>query len=412
MDRDVTLNLAAAGELTLEVLNTVPEAGGRLSLYFRSGKGWYAAGAELAGRDWQTLRFSKAAFSVEGEPTGWHKIDGVRIAVWRGQPRDSSLRLRSLATAQHDVALVIPSGNAGGDVRTALQTSNEVAEMLSELGLGSDAIEDSAILHGALGERRVAILAYNPNLPAESAEALVQFVEQGGKLLVCYQLPSQLGAALGFAQPKYVRPDKSGTLAEVRFQADGIDGLPASMRQASWNITTAQPAGFNARVIARWYNEDGQSTDHPAMLLSDRGAFFSHIILRDDRDKKKQMLAAVLGHLAPTLWKQMADNALEQSGRVGHLADYPQLVSFLKQSQNAKVARLLATAQQMLRQATAEKGQRPVRRSRYSGRPHANRVGRKPICWLNPAAQSKDVLTGTTPVRAPTAEIGSGQPAS
>ena len=58
------------------------------------------------------------------------------------------------------------------------------------------------------------------------------------------------------------------------------------------------------------------------MLLSDRGAFFSHIILRDDRQRKKQMLAAILGHLAPPLWQQMADNALEGTGHVGHLSDY------------------------------------------------------------------------------------------
>ncbi len=351
MDRNVKLNLAGAGELVLEVLNTVPEAGGRLSLYFRSGKGWYSAGTELAGKDWQTLRFSKADFSIEGTPVGWHKVDGIRIGVWRGQEHNSSLRLRRLETVEHDVALVIPSSNSKGDVKSALKSASEVAAMLTELGLGSDAIEDTAISRGALGKRRVAILAHNSSLSEESTAALAQFVERGGKLLVCYQLPSELSAVLGFSQLEYHRPDNEGTLAEVRFEAKDIEGLPASMRQASWNITTAKPAGFNARVIGWWYAGDGKATHWPAMLLSDRGAFFSHVILQDDREKKKQMLAAVLGHLAPPLWQQMATNALDRAGQVGHLSDSKQLVNFLKKSSNKEVASLLESAQKTFRQA-------------------------------------------------------------
>ncbi len=351
MDRDLNLNLAGAGGLELEVLNTVPEGGGRLSLYFRSGKGWYSAGQGLGGADWQTLRFSKADFSMEGEPTGWHKIDGVRIAVWRGQAIDSTLRVRRLAAVQHDVALVIPSSGSGGDMKSALKSSSEVAAMLTELGLGSDAIEDRAIAHGGLGKRHVAILAHNPGMSTETVAALVQFVQRGGKLLVCYQLPTQLGSALGFAQLKYHREDKTGTFAEVRFTADKIEGLPSSMQQTSWNITTAQPAGHNARVIAWWYSDDGQPTHLPAMLLSDRGAFFSHVILQEDRDKKKQMLAAVLGHLDPPLWKQMAANALDRAGQVGHLDNYTGLVAFLKDADNAEANSLLNAAEATLRQA-------------------------------------------------------------
>lgn len=346
MDRDIAVDLSTAGELRLEVQHTEPAAGGRLSLYFRSGQGWYAAGSELAGSGWQRLRFSKASFAVEGQPAGWDKIDAVRIAVWRGRDQDVAVRLRALMAVQHDVAVVIPASDSGGESRAALQASEDVAEMLSELGLGSDAIEDTALPLNALGDRRVAILAYNPGLSAESAQLLVQFVQQGGKLLVCYQLPGPLGTALGFAQPQYVRPDDSAKLAEVRFDSSAVPGLPSSVRQASWNITTARPAGFNARIIGHWYDADGQATDYPAMLLSDRGAFFSHIILRDDRDNKKRMLAAILGHLAPDLWKQMADNALEQSGRVGHCAHRDELLAYLTETPMDEVAALVESAEQ------------------------------------------------------------------
>ena len=60
------------------------------------------------------------------------------------------------------------------------------------------------------------------------------------------------------------------------------------------------------------------------------------------------MLAAVLGHLAPSLWKDMADSALAANGRVGHLEDYASLVEFLKASSSQEVAAHLAKAQETL----------------------------------------------------------------
>jgi len=336
IDRKVELNLAGAGAFQLDVLVTAPESAGHVSLYFHSQSGWYAAGGGLAGEGWQTLTFSKAAFSVEERPVGWHKIDAVRIAVWRGQPKDFKIRLRRLEAVEHDVALVIPSASSHGEYRSALKSAEEVGEMLAELGLGSDAVEDRALAEGALGKRCVAILAYNPSMPGASVDALVQFVERGGKVLACYQLPRPLGTALGFAEPKYVGGGRSGQFAEVRFHAD-IDGLPPAMRQASWNITAAKPSGHNARIIAHWYDDKGKPIDQPAMLLSDRGAFFSHIILNDDRANKKQMLAGILGHLAPRLWRQMAETALQRAGLVGHLGDDKALMEFLRSAERAEV---------------------------------------------------------------------------
>ena len=139
----------------------------------RVGKGMDACG-------WETLRFSKAAFAVEGQPTGWHQIDGIRIAVWR----ESSVDFQSFPIAASRCA---QRGTRDSDSRrsercaTALQTAEEVGDMLAELGLGSDAIEDEAIAGGALGDRSVAILAYNPGLSDAALDALVQFVERGGK---------------------------------------------------------------------------------------------------------------------------------------------------------------------------------------------------------------------------------------
>ncbi len=105
IDRRAEFDLAAPGEFMLDVAANDPEVAGQVSLYFRSGGGWYAAGSSLSKKGWQTVRFSKASFRVEGKPTGWHKIDGVRVSFWQGaapeyhipsRPAGSQLERRGL----------------------------------------------------------------------------------------------------------------------------------------------------------------------------------------------------------------------------------------------------------------------------------------------------------------------------
>jgi uncharacterized lipoprotein YddW (UPF0748 family) len=347
LDREVDLDLAAPGQFQLEIAVEEPEVAGRLSLYFRSGRGWYAAGAGFVKKGWQTLRFSKASFNTEGEPTGWHQVDAIRISIWRGQPRDYTIRLRRLVAVSHDIAMVIPAASAHrGDreVQSALRAAEDLGEMLEELGLGSDAVEDAALAKGALGDRWIAILAYNPRLPDEAATALEQLVERGGKLFVCYSLHPRLARVLGIARTRYFRPEQPGGLAEIRFpsaelfplvRSNDVPGLPSSVRQASWNITVPEPNGQDARAIGYWYDAEGNPTGHVALVLGAHGAFFSHLVLTDDRSGKKQMLAAILGRLHPPLWQQMAESQLERIGRVGHLGNLDAVAEYVKSNRNA-----------------------------------------------------------------------------
>ncbi len=372
IDRQVDLDLAAAGEFALEIAVDQPEAAGHVSLYFRSGGGWYAGGAALTKDGWQTLRFSKASFRIEDDPAGWHRIDGIRISIWRGQPKDFAARLGRLTAVWHEVALVTPAAEAHpGDreMQTALRAADDLSEMLADLGLGSDAIEDAALRHGALGDRRVAVLAYHPRLDEEAAAALGQFVEGGGKLIACYSLPPRLAEAIGVGPRKHVAQERPGQFAEIRFEAADIPGLPESVRQASWKITAAEPGGHGARVIGRWYDDEGNPTGYAAALLSDRGAYFSDLVLPDDRSGKKQMLAAVLGRLHPPLWKDMAQSALEASGKTGHLDGFDAAADYVRSGR-------IATA---LKQLDAALSARDLAQERFAGEayPEAIELARK-----------------------------------
>ncbi len=257
------------------------------------------------------------------------------------------------------IALLVPAKPQGeedeSEWQTAHDTAARVSQMLDELGLPCETLSETAVLDGALERRSIAVLAYHPHLGDAQTAALVRFVRSGGKLLACYLLPPRLATALGFGNAQYVRQQRPGQFAEIRFQAADIAGLPASVRQDSWNIMVLQPAGFHARIIGRWFDDAGKPTGRAACLLSDRGAFFSHVLLPDDRQAKKQMLAAILGHLSPPLWPRMGQAQLERSGRAGHCGNFQETAAYVnaggdrlaRQTLDAAAATLAAARDQL-----------------------------------------------------------------
>jgi len=354
IDRRVELDLAAPGSFRLEVWADDPQTVAHLTLYFRSGKGWYGASGTLANRPgWQTVRFLKTSFRVEDQPAGWNRIDGIRIAAWKNQPRDAVLRLRRLAAVQHSVAIVTASAD-GSEAKAMQEVPQRVGRMLEQLGAQCDLVDEGSLAAGALGDRPLAIVAYCPHLGPEAVAALERYVEAGGKLFLCYNLPAKLATALGVKQVGWVKQDRPGQFAEIRFDAPGVQGLPAAVRQASWNITVAEPAGHGARVIGSWHNDQGQPTGQAAMLLGDRGAFLSHILLDDDPEGKRQLLAAVLGRLHPTLWRQVAQVALDRVGQIGHLGELEPVMSFIESTGTPAARERLAAARQALQEARSQ----------------------------------------------------------
>jgi uncharacterized lipoprotein YddW (UPF0748 family) len=341
VDRQVELDLNSAGGFKLELAATFPKAVGHVTLYFRSRNGWYGAGQDLTASGWQQLYFPRSLFRPEGEPGSWREVDGVRIAFWRGDDQDVDIGLARLTAVEGDVAVLLPAATGGGgeaELRSAQSVAQRTAGMLQELGLDVDMIDPSSLgdgSHSALGRRGVAVLAYNPRLRNETAVALEKYVGGGGKLLVCYALHPRVASALRLTKGRYVAQAREGHFAEMRFKAPDIVGLPGAMRQASWNITTAS-AGPGARVIGWWFDAAGKSTGLPAVLLSDRGAFVTHILLGDDYEAKKRFLAAILGHLSPTAWKQMSRVALQRSQSIGHCSTLAELKEFVAASATAQ----------------------------------------------------------------------------
>ena len=140
-DRRIKLDLVSTGGFLLEAAIDDPQSVGSLTLYFRSGKGWYASTLPAATKGRQTFRFSKASFQKEGNPAGWEKIDAIRLACWRARGadvRDSTVGFRRLTAVTQQTVLVLPAKKSFKterefrDVRATVETT---IAMMEDLGV-------------------------------------------------------------------------------------------------------------------------------------------------------------------------------------------------------------------------------------------------------------------------------------
>jgi uncharacterized lipoprotein YddW (UPF0748 family) len=97
LDRKLKLDLTTRREFTLDIQPSDMTVVGEITLYFRSGEGWYGCGTPLRRTGQQTLRFAKAGFRTEGKPAGWEHIDGIRLAFWRGEGDNGKVIISRLA---------------------------------------------------------------------------------------------------------------------------------------------------------------------------------------------------------------------------------------------------------------------------------------------------------------------------
>lgn len=331
LDCDKQLDLSAAGRVVLEIRTLQTQSPAQLTLYFRSGAGWFAGSAQVSPQGWRQVVLTRDQFRSEGSPAGWHAIDGIRLSIWRDKPEDFVVQVRRLVACWSDVTLLVPRADGSVEAREMGQFASTFARILDELGVSHDLGDEEAVRMWALKHRRVLIIPYHPRLDDRTSEAIAEFVDAGGKLFACYVLPSNLRTRLGIRELRYWRPQE-GTLAEIRFAPGTVVGLPAVMRQASWNINEPLLAE-GAKPLAHWYDRAGNPTGRIAASLADTGVFLSHVLLDDDLPRKRWFVAAVLGHLHPPLWPTMARNAIGRAQTVGHCSAPTELEAFLREAQ-------------------------------------------------------------------------------
>lgn len=255
----------------------------------------------------------------------------LALFCWSGATTDATAQ-------QSDIAILLPSTTSGvpqGDVNYARTVSKRFVRMLSSFGFAAiqmdeaTAANDSRLKDTSANPYRLIILPLNPKIGPETANLLKHFVQRGGKLFVTYNLADEVAQLMNLRSIKWLRADPPGQFSSVQIDAPAVLGIPKSMRQTSWNITVAEPTNPQTKIIGHWHNKAGEPTGHPALFLSDKGAFFSHVFLPDDIQTKTQLLAAILGHLVPDFQHAIAKRELDGMTTVGHINTLNHLTEFV-----------------------------------------------------------------------------------
>ncbi len=327
IDKKTNLDLSAPGLFTLDIKPESRYSNHRISLYFKSGPGWYSAAAQIKGKDWHTLRFPKSDFSAEDKPVSWNKIEAIRLVVWRDSETepDTRFQLRNLKALTNEIAIIVPDLSLKKKEQITFAAADRIEGFLQAAGISSDRISETELTPQTLGKRSIAILPFNPRISSKASNTLNQFMERGGKVFLNFNIPKALEKNLGIKTGKYFTPDKPGGLATIRLKDSHIQGLPTTVKQASWNLITASPTGHNARVVGEWFDDKGKPTGKPALLVSDRGAYFSHLILGDDPTQKRALLMAIMGHLQPAIWNSIAESTIEKAEQIGPFQTFKEL---------------------------------------------------------------------------------------
>ncbi len=349
VDRKVDLDLTPWSEVALDVF--VPDhcPAAQTTLFLRSGGGWFGQSFDMR-KGWNTVRLRKDDFKKEGKPAGWGRIDGIRISPWKHAAADGYCLVDKLCLRAAHIAVVAAKVPQRRDAVF-------VTKLLRDAKLDVDLIPEAEVARGALKHAKVALLPNNPDLLEGEEPALRKFIDRDGKIMVFYQLRNAVADLLGIKGTGWVRRNRRCEFSKIVFSESGIEGLPGSVEQLSWNITLAEPVAKNARVIARWFDCEGEDTGRVAVIMSDTGFFMSHVVLGDDIEGKKRMLLSWLGHCIPEIWPEAARRAIDAAGRVGPANGMDELAAFIMDKRHAqcpsgdKALASLKAAQELLVQA-------------------------------------------------------------
>ncbi|MFO7946256.1 MAG: hypothetical protein R6V19_05550 [Armatimonadota bacterium] len=249
-DMSVDWDLSTWHRFTLDIYSSKPSAISSMSLYFHSENGWYSAGGFSPTTNWNTIEISRSDFRTEDEPAGWHMIDTVRLAAWRGAAIPAFVAVDTLRAYREPIVMLMDTPSlTSSEGRGVADAASRISSLLRQKGIQTGAIDEHVVLEGDLQDFDLIICPYNPAMTSELAHALAQYIQDGGKVICFYTLPARLAEALHIQETGWMREDYEGQFAAIDFIPDALRGIPDIVKQHSWNIRTAEPAADDARVI-------------------------------------------------------------------------------------------------------------------------------------------------------------------
>ncbi|MBX3730893.1 MAG: family 10 glycosylhydrolase [Candidatus Sumerlaeia bacterium] len=344
-DRTIAEDFSDETLFTLRVHIADPAPVSSLTLYFRSGAGWFSTTWGNLGRGWQELRGARANFSTSGTPTGWHAIDGIRFSPWKSSVISGDTEIVATELRVSNPQILVVRGTKSTAPATADSTTVLVGQCLDAWGIDHGVISEEDVETGGLAGARLAIFPYSNNMSAAEIARVQEFVAGGGRIIVFFTAPAAVFTLLGLTNQ-----GSAGVAPRaMRFNTGIVDCVPPVARQASWNCFRVVPASPDVRVLAEWQDADGNALGLPAWTVGPNGAYMSHILLSDDLDNKKALMLALAAHFVPNVADAVARRALDGIGRVGDYVDFAEAVAGIDEiaravSRRTQVEQALAEA--------------------------------------------------------------------
>ena len=289
----------------------------KITLYFKSGNGWYTASRPLTRMGWNRMLFPKERFSTEGKPGPWSNVSQIRLSISKAAGRDTVITPRRLDGCVDDVVLyqATSSMKHRSEKGTARRCTERLSRWLGELYIGHGVLTDETISKERLAKAKVVILPYNPTPGSRATSALKSFVGRGGRLLVFHASSSTVADLMQVRQGTLIETKKAGRWSAMKFKPDPEGLRPERIYQHVWNIVPVYPKSGSGFTLAHWENEKRQSSMEPAVVATDRGAWITQIFLEGDADSKQSLLVSILGRLAPDTVQAAAVSRIYNSAR-------------------------------------------------------------------------------------------------
>ncbi len=317
---------------------------------------------------------------VPGVPASAASVDAALVAIVKGD-------------------ILGPGGQAMAG--RAQRFADATAEALQAARVPYLVTTDSAVQEHGMPPVAVAVLPYNRAVTDRQLQQLEGFIQDGGKLIVCYVGRRELLRHLGVVAGDFVRGAPPGRFAGIDFDARDIAGLPPIVRQYTAEIRTVSPTACG-RIIARWQDTDGNEVGQPAVILGPGGAYLNFPLLPGQAQAKGAMLRALIAHFAPGVWRQAVPASAAELGPVGPYRSLAALLDVLGRTkaptrrralhQALQAASTLGAARKLLEEgrlqeavAMADKAHRQAVEAHWMS--YQSLPGELRGCWAGPMPQ-------------------------
>ena len=280
------------------------------TVYFRSGAGWYVVKpAPEYEKRWQHIRVCKSdAIGEEGRPEGWRNVTCYRICGWRGANRNAVMQLSNVRKYREDAKIVILRTESNAAEKSKAVWPNKMSATLAAMGIGTRQLADSDLTPDAIKGCRIVALPYNPSLPKTALAVLKDYVDGGGKLLVCYVLSKEVADLIGVRRTgKFFVPNTADTaITGFLRTGNGLDGQPEFSPQNSSRALRVELAG-KGEVVAFWADRNRRSLGVPALVRTPSGIYMSHIWNGGLSGAPLKLMQSIVVSLAPELKGDLAE---------------------------------------------------------------------------------------------------------